>query len=386
MDIPEARSTPPRVLIVGCGAVGGVIAAHLFDQGNDVTVLSANPLVADAVNMNGLQVRGDELSAAVRGRVLRAPPQDAPPFDYVLLATQPFEVVQAARRLLPVLAPRGAMVCLQAGLCDERVVAVAGPEQTLGAVVTWSASTPEPGVYERTSAGGFVLGRLDGADDPRLGELGRLLEAVGPSSITSNLAGARWSKLALDAALWSIGLLGGARLGLLARHRFVRRLSLELITEAVRVAREVGVELPVLPGTLDLEWIALTDDERVERGTPSLQAKHALLRAVCDRSRRLCSPMLAAFERGDPPAVELLSGEVVWSGSQLGVPTPVSYAMCEQVQALAKGEATPSMALLRAFFERTRTLSLAPCCPAEPSPEVAPPLRETPVDLGGATP
>lgn len=361
----------PRVLVVGCGGIGGIVAAHLFEQGHDVTALTTNPLIADAINSNGFRVRGDASPGTVRGRALRALPSNAAPFDYVLLATQPPQVEEAARGVVGALAANGAMVCFQNGLCEERVAAIAGSERTFGAIVAWGASMVEPGVYDRTSAGGFVLGRLDGAPDRRLDDLSRLLESVGPTSVTSNLVGARWSKLAINAAISSLGTVGGDRLGVLMRQRFVRRLALEVMTETVQVARALGLRLEKVSGTLDLEWIALTDTERVAAGSPGLVAKHALLLAVGARFRRLRSSMLSAIERGRTPAVEFLNGEVATRGASLGVPTPINLAVRDQVLAIARGEGRPSMELLRGFFERTRSLVSAPlsarAAPVEPA-------------------
>ena len=44
--------------------------------------------------------------------------------------------------------------------------------------------------------------------DGRLDDLARILEAVGPTSVTDNLAGARWSKLAINCAISSLGTVG----------------------------------------------------------------------------------------------------------------------------------------------------------------------------------
>ena len=56
---------------------------------------------------------------------------------------------------------------LQNGLCEERVAAIVGERRVIGAIVAWGASMPEPGRYERTAAGGFQIGRLDGElDEP----------------------------------------------------------------------------------------------------------------------------------------------------------------------------------------------------------------------------
>ena len=144
----------------------------------------------------------------------------------------PYVIPGALRIAYTSLAPNGAMVCFQNGLCETRVERLfpkgEGRDRVIGAVVAWGASMPEPGVYERTSTGGFAIGRMDGADDARLAELATLLEPIGPVNVTRNLAGARWSKLAINCAISTLVTLGGARLGALMTHRFVRRLALAI--------------------------------------------------------------------------------------------------------------------------------------------------------------
>jgi 2-dehydropantoate 2-reductase len=85
--------------------------------------------------------------------------------------------------------------------------------------------------------GGFQIGRLDGGDDARLAELARLLESIGPTTPPHNLLGSRWSKLAINCAISSLGTIGGDRLGVLMRQPHVRRLALEIMTEVTDVAR-----------------------------------------------------------------------------------------------------------------------------------------------------
>ncbi|WP_438006195.1 2-dehydropantoate 2-reductase [Sorangium sp. So ce321] len=364
-------SSAPRLLVVGCGGIGGIVAAHLFEQGHDVTAFTTNPIIADAINAAGFRVRGEASPGTVRGRAECELGQDTRPFDYILLATQPPQVEEAARSVVAHLAPSGAMICLQNGLCEERIARIAGPERTFGAIVAWGASMVEPGVYDRTSSGGFVLGRLDGASDARLHELARILEAIGPTTVTDNLAGARWSKLAINCAISSLGTVGGDRLGALLRHRFVRRLALEIMTETVHVSRAIGVRLEKVAGTLDLDWIALTDAERVAAGSPGLFAKHALLLAVGARYRRMRSSMLAAIERGRPPAVDFLNGEVASRGAALDIATPINAAVREEVLAIAARKRKPSLESLRALFDRTRALVGAPGS-IRPPPATAP--------------
>jgi 2-dehydropantoate 2-reductase len=206
---------------------------------------------------------------------------------------------------------------------------------------------PEPGLYERTAAGGFTIGRIAGEPDEACRRIGELLEAVGPVSYTSNLTGARWSKLALNCAISAMGTIAGERLGAVVRVRRYRRLALEIMTEVVEVARREQVKLEKVAGTIDLEWIALTDADRAARiGSASLTAKHALLLAVGLRYRRMRSSMLAAIERGRTPAIDFLNGEVVERARRHGVAVPVNAAVVETVWRIARGEVRSGRELL----------------------------------------
>jgi 2-dehydropantoate 2-reductase len=343
-------SNSARFLVVGCGAIGGVLTAALTETGQDVTVVTTNREIHDAIRERGMKVVGEGAQRIVRPNVSLGVPNGT--FDYILLATQPPQVEEAARSALPALAEDGAMVCLQNGLCEARIAKIAGDERVVGAVVGWGATMPEPGLYERTAAGGFTLGYLGG--DPFGADhepLVRALEAVGPVETTQNLRGKRWSKLAINCAISSLGTIGGDRLGALMQHRFVRRLALEIMTEVVHVARKEGVRLEKVSGTIDLSWIALTEEERNASGSPGLVAKHGLLLAVGFRYRRMKSSMLSAIERGRVPAVDFLNGEVVEYAKKRDIRVPVNALVRDTVWAIAEGKKKPSVELLRKVYE-----------------------------------
>ena len=332
-----------KYCVVGSGGIGGIVAALLSETGQDVTAVTKNEGIADSLRTRGFQLRGDGQPRSVTGKVSVGVPEGET-FDYVILATQPPDVERAARELAPSLAEDGRVVCLQNGLCEDRV---------LGAVVAWGATMPEPGIYDRTAQGGFTLGRMDGSHDPRAEELAAALECIGPVELTQNLQGKRWSKLAINCAISSLGTLGGDRLGVLMPHRFVRRLALEIMTEVVQVAKAEGVKLEKVAGTIDLPFIALSDEDRVASGSPSLVAKHGLLLAVGFRYRRMRSSMLSAIERGRQPAVDFLNGEIVTRGRTHGIDTKVNAAVQKMVWELADKTRTPGMATLEALFEAT---------------------------------
>lgn len=334
---------------MGAGGIGGITAALLTEAGHDVTAVTTNAAIAERVRKHGY-VLG---TRTIPGQISLGIPEGVS-FDFVLLATQPPQVEEAARTAAPALVKTGRMVCFQNGLCEERVARIVGEERVLGGVVAWGALMKSPGVYDRTAQGGFTLGRLGGLPpDERTDELAKILEAVGPVEITRNLMGKRWSKLAINCAISSLGTLGGARVGALLRHRFVRRLGLEVMSEAVAVARSQNVKLEKVSGTIDLDWVALTERERASAGSTSLLAKHALLLAVGFRYRRMRSSMLSAIERGRPPAVDFLNGEVVSRGKNLARPVAVNETIQKWIWEVARGERKSSLETLRALHDTT---------------------------------
>lgn len=344
--------TDLRILVMGAGGIGGTVTAHLTEVGAEVTAVTTNLDIHEAVSSRGFRLSGEGETTAVPGRIALGIPDGT--YDLVLLATQPPQVEEAARTALPHLAEGGNMVVFQNGLCEARVAGIAGADRVIGAIIAWGASMPEPGLYDRTASGGFVLGRPDGTVDDRVRALGGLLEVVGPVEYTENLLGARWSKLALNCAISTLGTIGGERLGALVGNRHVRRLALEIMTEAVAVARAEEVRLEKIAGTVDLEWIALGEAERRRRGSAGLTAKHALLLAVGLRYRRMRSSMLSAIERGRTPAIDFLNGELVGRGRARGIPVPVNELATEMVHRIAAGELRSSRELVEQMYERTR--------------------------------
>src|SRR5512134_1341366 len=99
----------PRILLMGCGGIGGIMAASLFEQEHDVVAVTHNDAITDAINTRGFEVRGDDGNRVVRGRAFTAIPSDAGRFDFVLLATQPPQTAEATTAALPFLRPDGAV-------------------------------------------------------------------------------------------------------------------------------------------------------------------------------------------------------------------------------------------------------------------------------------
>jgi 2-dehydropantoate 2-reductase len=333
-----------KTLVVGVGALGGVVAHELISAGHDVTLLTHDPDTARTLRISGLrEVRSGRV---VLPKVIEGGVPAGEHFDYVLLATQPTAIASAMPGLVGTIGSEGRFVCLQNGLCEERIAQFVPRNRIVGAVVAFGASAHGAGLCERTSTGGVVIGNLDGALDESLERLTLVLSVLGPARTTTNLLGIRWSKLAVNCAISTLGTIGGERLGVLLRLKFVRQLALRIIAEAVEVATALGVTLERLPGVPPLEWLARGNPAQTMRARFEMAARHGVALGIGTRYRWLRSSMLRAIERGKEPAVDFLNGEVTARAQSLGIATPVNSAAQSLVWSIARGERRAAVSTL----------------------------------------
>jgi 2-dehydropantoate 2-reductase len=346
-----------KVAVIGCGGIGGVVAANLAKAGVDVTPVVGNPEVARKMAEHGLRV------VELDGTEWSVPPPRTPivelterddMFDMVVVATQNPALERALGSLDSHLAANAIVVTCQNGLPEPRAIALLG-ERVVGCVVGWGASMVEPAVYQRTSRGSLQLGRAS-ANGPDPSPVAELLSFASPTAVVDDLTGVRWSKLAINCVTTTLGAVGGVPLGRLLAHRPIRRLGLELFAEVAEVARKEGVRLQPIGGTLDIDKIAITEAERQQAfGSPSLAYKHSLLLAVGLKYRRMRSSMLYALERGRPPEIDYLNGEIVRRAEAHGVMAPVNAALVAEVRAIQAKAARPSLERLRALHDQLIT-------------------------------
>src|SRR6476469_2163582 len=100
-----------RVCIVGAGAVGGYVGAHMAHAGVDVTLVDAWPEHVQAISSEGIVVSGMAGTVATPLRVLHV--SDVPqlvrdqPFDFAFIAVKAYDPQWATQMVLPYLAPAG---------------------------------------------------------------------------------------------------------------------------------------------------------------------------------------------------------------------------------------------------------------------------------------
>ncbi len=189
-----------RYVVLGCGAIGGTVAAGLARDGHDVLVSDVDPEVVRAVTTAGLRIEGpvERFTAYPRAVLLGGLPErlDGP----VLLAVKAHHIPDAAAVLAGRLHGGGFVVSLANGLPSPALAAAVGAGRVAGAVVNFGADVLEPGVVLRGNQATFLIGELDG----RLtGRVASLAADIAGAQATTGILGHLWAKQAYGAMLFA---------------------------------------------------------------------------------------------------------------------------------------------------------------------------------------
>ena len=335
--MPNDAKSSSRILILGCGSVGGIIAGGLLRKGYKLTLIAHNEQITQVLNEHGLRVATPDGSWEIPAPAHRELDETMGLYDIVILAMKATSVEAAAERVRDYLSPEGYVVTLQNGVVEDKVASILGRDKVIGGLVGWGATMQGPGIYEMTSRGETVIGELDGTISARIKHLKTILEAATPTTISDNIYGVLWSKLAINCTITTLGAVTGQRLGEMLRQGKIRRLALQIVSEVIDVANTGGIQLEPVGGTLDLKRLYLSPERRADGFHPGLIPKHAIMLMIGFKFRQLKSSMLQSIERGREPEIDYLNGYVVEKGKEAGVPTPVNSSLTDMVNEIQSG-------------------------------------------------
>jgi 2-dehydropantoate 2-reductase len=329
-----------RILIVGIGALGGVIATRLLAAGVAVHLAVRSAESAARLKAAGLTVTGTggPASAAPEAVEPLGAYAGAAPFDLVVLATKGGDALAAAPALPGLLAADGALLAIQNGFVSQMVADRLGDPRVVGGLSNLGATMKEPGVYEQRNAGHLLIGELAGGESARVETIAGLLGPGVEIRVSRNLRGALWSKLLLNCSVTTLGAISGLTMRQFialpeGRDLFVRTYdeALSAVLAGGDRPERMAVE-PVPPG-----WNG--------RSLPGA-AFETWLEGILGFYGDAKASMLQDFEYGRPTEIDFINGHIVALGSRLGLPTPVNAAITGTVHSITRGAAVPGPALL----------------------------------------
>lgn len=186
--------------VVGGGAIGGTLAAHLSLAGHPVQIVDTDSAHVAAIRAQGLTIQSP--SGDLTADVPAFEPDDAPDeLGCVLLAVKSQATESAMGWIAPRLRADGYVASMQNGLNEAAIAEHIGIERTIIAFVDLFADLMEPGVIKDGGIGTIAVGEYAGGTSSRVRGLAADLSHWGEPIVSDNVSGFLWSKLAFGAML-----------------------------------------------------------------------------------------------------------------------------------------------------------------------------------------
>ena len=302
-----------EVVMIGAGAMGGVIAGALARAGVRLSIIDTDVEHVAAIARDGLRV--DNLPEPGARAALPVPAAAEPErevyADLAVVMTPAYETAAAALTAARVLKPDGAAVSMQNGLGNaEALVHVLGASRVFMGSTRVSADRPAPGRPRATRIDPSAVGEIEAAPLPRTRWFAaRLSEGGLPTEVSDNVTGVLWSKFIHNCGINALSAITGLRMGEVSRVPGLAQLRWQVIDEALAVARAKGI--------------------RLQYPDPVPELKRHTWRKFTKPS------MLQHVEAGRPIEIESLNGWLVREAETLGMDAPANRIFT----ALARGRA-----------------------------------------------
>lgn len=341
-----------RIAVVGAGAVGGYIAAHLAKAGADVVAIDPWPEHVETIRRNGIEITGmteaEAFVTPLRTMHLTDLQQLSKegPIDIAIVAVKSYDTVWATAMIAPYLSDSGYVVSAQNSINEDAVASVVGYGKTVGCIVgnNYAVDLYEPGRIRRTMPKGgaypcLQLGEVHGRITPRVEELTEIMSAVDKSEATSNLWGVRWSKLVVNGMRNGVsaatGLGGNERDG----HERIRKVVIRLAGEAVQVGLGLGLVLEKIAGLEPHLYAGAIEGDAA--------ALAAVEKSMIDGTKgtarsNLQRPSMAQdMAKGRRTEIEYMNGMIAAKGKSVGRHAPTHEGLTEIVKKVERGDMPP---------------------------------------------
>ena len=338
-----------KIAIVGAGAVGGYAGAHMVQAGEDVTYIDPWPENVEAIRKDGLRITHirDVEPFTVKPRALHLTEAQhlakEAPIDIAFVCTKSYDTAWATTMIKQYLAGDGYVVSLQNCMNEERIAGVVGWDKTVGCIpALLGAELYAAGRVRRTAAKDssphevYRVGEVHGRITKRLEELAAMIATVDTVKPTTNLWGERWSKLCVNGMANGVAAATGLSGNDMNRDEKIRRLSIRLAGEGVRVGQALGYEL---------EHIRMHDPETLARAAEGDRAaldeiESQIFAGLNSNTRsELARPSMGQdMLKGRRTEIDFINGVIAAKGQEVGCSVAAHLKLIAAVKAVEHGQ------------------------------------------------
>lgn len=317
--------TRAEFAILGAGAIGSILAAHLARGGHSVIVIARGDR-ARAVQREGLRIKGlADFSARV---AVATDPGQLQAADTLIVAMKTPGTEAALEQLKHVRV--GAALSIQNGIVKNELLArTFGADRVLGALADTSGELLPSGEVLFTRNVNLPLGELAGGISERARRIAGLIDGAGVrSSAVDDIVSLEWSKF----TVW-LGLVSMAVTMRCVSWRFLMdadcaQVLVRLVREVAEVARAQGANLIDGAASLPLRRMLEAPEQ------DAIAAVREAGEQMRSRAPHHRMSALQDLEAGRPLEVEETFGYAVRKARELGLTLPLLEACRHLVAAI----------------------------------------------------
>jgi 2-dehydropantoate 2-reductase len=321
----------PTFAILGAGAIGSILGAHLARAGHPVVML-ARGRRAEQVARDGLRITG-LADFTVRVPTLTDPRQFTGAQVFILA----MKTTGAAAALEPLRAADiGVAFSIQNGLWkNDQLVSVFGRERVLGSLANTSGELLPSGEVLFTRNVNVFVGELAGGESERAQRIASMIDASGVrSTAVPDILAREWTKFVGWAGLMTMSVVTRTTTGKFLSDPDCATLLVRLVREMSSLAAASGIELTDQHSLLPIQTIV---------NKPEAEAVAAVIRSGQEFARSAPDHRMSSLQdlnAGRPLEIEETLGDAVRRAQALGLVLPL-LETCHRLAAAIDRTARP---------------------------------------------
>lgn len=299
-----------KIVIVGPGALGSLLAAFLIRSKEEVWLLDHNKERSQEIAQSGIKVEGVSGNWQVSPKI-SADINEIGPADLLIISVKSYDTKPAISAIKPLIKEDSAVLTLQNGIGNIEIITEAiGSERVIAGVTNLGATFIKPGFIRHAGKGETAIGRIDGKMTVKMRSIRQIFNKAGlETKISRDIKGLLWSKLIVNSGINALSAIVRLNNGRLTEFEGTKKIMRETVTEAMRIAKRKRIKL-------------LFDDPL------------AKVEAVAEATGLNTSSMLQDVLRKKRTEIDFINGVIVRQGQELGIPVPVNQVLVDLVKTI----------------------------------------------------
>lgn len=314
-----------KIVIIGAGAIGSIIAAYLVRAGEDVVLIGRERQV-QAIRNKGLKITG------VRGEEnfrlnARTSMEQEPDLAIFTVKTQDIEEAFSQNNKF---LENCIVLSTQNGVQADNILSSHfEKEKMFSSIVMFGATYVNTGEVTFNFEGDWIIGKPFTPVTPETHQLADIFKTALPVKIVTDIMGMKWLKLFVNFNNCIPALVGCSMQETFADIDFCK-LSVLLLKEGVDIVRKANIKFISLPSFPSRRIDGLTS-------MPLAQAAEIMNKTLTSLSEEpLFGSILQSIKRGRPSEINFINGEIVHLAAQMRMDSPLNKKILELVHRVEK--------------------------------------------------